>query len=337
MKITTGRCARLSRVAGALAVACLAGTGGFAWFASSPAGAGPKPGLLVVGNLYTGSFTAYDTPAHGDVSPAATTTGPYGYPYNMVSGPGGVWVAEYGTNEILEYSSAQLAAGGAATPIVTLSGAALDGPVGLAFDATGDLWVVNYGSNTMDEFTPGQLSTGGSPTPAVVISTHDSSLDAPETAAFNKAGDLWVVNASTLVEFTPHQLAATGSPTPARTITSTSLAYPYSLAFSPSGTLWVSNQDSDSLVSFTRAQLASGGNQVPAQTITTHGTSLAGPWEIGFNGNGGLWVANGNADSIVKFSGAQLAAGGSPVPAATIRGPATGLEGAAGLVVLPAS
>ncbi len=127
------------------------------------------------------------------------------------------WVANDGNSTVVEFTPAQLAATGSATPAVTLSGAAggsLDDPEGLAFDSAGDLWVTNEGNSTVVEFTRGQLAITGSPTPAVTLSaTAGDSLDDPEGLAFSLAGDLWVANHdnNTVVEFTPGQLAATGS------------------------------------------------------------------------------------------------------------------------------
>ena len=79
------------------------------------------------------------------------------------------------TNELVEFTKAQLATSGSPTPAVTISstklGAAgsLWGPYGLAFTPSGDVWVSNYDKPTAVEFGRGQLATSGSPTPVRTI------------------------------------------------------------------------------------------------------------------------------------------------------------------------
>jgi hypothetical protein len=79
------------------------------------------------------------------------------------------------TNELVEFTKAQLATSGSPTPAVTISstkpGAAgsLWGPYGLAFTSSGDVWVSNFNKPTAVEFARGQLATSGSPTPVRTI------------------------------------------------------------------------------------------------------------------------------------------------------------------------
>jgi len=79
------------------------------------------------------------------------------------------------TNEVVEYTKAQLSTSGSPTPAVTISSTnvgtykSLDGPYSLAFDHTGNLWVENFDGNTTVEFGRDQLSVSGSPTPVRAI------------------------------------------------------------------------------------------------------------------------------------------------------------------------
>jgi len=79
------------------------------------------------------------------------------------------------TNELVEFTKAQLATAGSPTPAVTISstkvGAAgsLWGPYGVAFTSSGDVWVSNYNKPTAVEFGRDQLSKSGSPTPVRTI------------------------------------------------------------------------------------------------------------------------------------------------------------------------
>ncbi len=74
---------------------------------------------------------------------------------------------------------------GMTTPaiVLTANAGSLDGPAGLAFDASGDLWIANMLNNSVVEFTPAQIAASGDPAPATVIT--GSSLSAPFGIAFD--------------------------------------------------------------------------------------------------------------------------------------------------------
>ena len=79
------------------------------------------------------------------------------------------------SNELVEFTKAQLATSGSPRPAVTISstkmGAAgsLWGPYGVAFTPSGDVWVSNYNKPTTVEFARSQLATSGAPTPVRTI------------------------------------------------------------------------------------------------------------------------------------------------------------------------
>jgi hypothetical protein len=79
------------------------------------------------------------------------------------------------TNELVEFTKAQLATSGSPTPAVTISSTGVGaagsvwGPYALAFTSTGDVWVSNYNKPTAVEFGRGQLAKSGSPTPVRTI------------------------------------------------------------------------------------------------------------------------------------------------------------------------
>ena len=200
-----------------------------------------------------------------------------------------LWVADPGSNQVLEYLSSQLVTGSPA-PHVILSGASIGLPEAVAFDAGGNLWVTNAVADTLIKFTPAQLAATGSPTPAVTISDNGGgSLGSPVGEAFDQSGDLWVVARTTLwvVEFTPAQLAATGNPTPNVIIhaNGSSLCNPGLDAFDSSGNLWVANFGCGggvpSVVRFSPAQLVNG-TPVPAATISGGTSGLTGPTAVAF-------------------------------------------------------
>ena len=240
-------------------------------------------------------------------------------------------------NTVVEFTPSQLAVTGSPTPAVTLSATAdsVNKPSGLAFGSSGDLWVTNGGNNTVVEFTPAQLAATGSPTPAVTLSASVGSLAGPNTLAFDRGGDLWVENNAnnTLVEFTPGQLGMSGASAPAVTLSATadSLDNAFSIAFGPSGALWVANSGNNTVVEFTPAQLAATGAPTPAVTLSAVGTSLNSPDGLAFDSAGDLLVMNFPSNTVVEFTPGQLAATGAPTPAATLSATADTLDDPTGL------
>jgi hypothetical protein len=89
------------------------------------------------------------------------------------------------TNELVEFTKAQLATSGSPTPAVTISstkvGAAgsLWGPYALAFTSSGDVWVSNFNKPTAVEFGSGQLAKSGSPTPLRTIAGPNTGMNWP--------------------------------------------------------------------------------------------------------------------------------------------------------------
>jgi len=105
-----------------------------------------------------------------------------------------LWVTNPTLSTVVEFSAGQLSASSRTAPTVTLAANAgsLNGPLGLAFDASGNLWVVNSGSGTVAEFT--ELTSSGSPVPAVTLSAAPGGLEGPTAITFDSQGDLWVSN-----------------------------------------------------------------------------------------------------------------------------------------------
>jgi sugar lactone lactonase YvrE len=192
-----------------------------------------------------------------------------------------LWVANAENGTIVRFDRAQLAAGGAVVPSVTISG--LGHPNSLAFDAAGALWASNTLTNKLFSFSPAQLNTSGFLAPHVVISTLGTTLMGPTGIAFDADGNLWVGNTGnqTLTAFSPAQLATSGSPVPHIVISSNggSLNIPVGLAFDAEGSLWVMG-GADALEKFARTSLAATGAPSPSVRVRLTGYILF--WNVAF-------------------------------------------------------
>lgn len=93
----------------------------------------------------------------------------------MVTGGGPDCFGTPCTNQVVEFTKAELSTSGSPTPAVTISSTkpgadgSLYGPYSLAFTSSGDLWVENFDNNTTVEFSRDQLARSGSPTPRRAI------------------------------------------------------------------------------------------------------------------------------------------------------------------------
>ncbi len=305
-------------------------------------------GNLWVENLENSSVVSF-SPAElvtsGDPIPATRLTQSVGLegPGDVAFDPSGnLWVTNPSdaVNAVVAFTPAQIAAGASRPSIVvTLPGGTTVS--GITFDAAGDLWVADDLSNTISEYRAASLATSGAPTPSVVLSSNGDTLDGPQTMAFDAAGELWVADAGNnhVVEYAAAQLTNSGSPVPAVTLESngTNLVSPVGLTFDGDGDLWVANNYGDSVVEFTKTQLGSSGGPTPAVMISANRGSLDGPIGVAFDASGNLWVTNGSNNSVVAYTASQLSTSGTPTPATTVAGSATGLNRPSGIAIPPAS
>ena len=183
---------------------------------------------------------------------------------------------------------------------------------------TGALWAPVFGKISGVSAT--QLDIGGALIPASSIAQSGDN----KAVVFDANGNMYVSNEPNSIGiYTPAKLAAGGTPTPV-TLTSSALINPVGMAFDSSGNLWVTNTTvlgsalNDSLISFTPAQLAAGGSQTPIKTITSG--DFFDPLGLAFDSAGNLWVSNGTTTSgtLVRFTPAQLTAGGGQTANRTV-------------------
>jgi sugar lactone lactonase YvrE len=99
-------------------------------------------------------------------------------------GSGNLWVTNSAGN-VVEYTPAQLAAGGAPTPTVTLTVSSANRLFGAAFDNRGTLWIADAGSSALYGVTKAQLASSGSVTPSIVETVTLGGGFSPEQPVFD--------------------------------------------------------------------------------------------------------------------------------------------------------
>jgi hypothetical protein len=264
--------------------------------------------VLDGGTMTTGGTVA---PALDEFTPAqlaAHASTPNPTPYKTITYPGikfpqqGIfdangdfWVADNGANEVVEFTPAQLAAGGNVTPNLTLTSTVpFNGPLGIAFSPiTGNLWVANNGGTSIEGFAAASLAGLNG---AQTIAPHDvlndnghGTIQAPWALVFDKSGDLFSSNANapfTIVEFAAGNLGGGegAMPTPNLTIsptnvgTSTTLAAPNGLAFDPLGDLSAASSATPfGTPIYSAAQVKAGGALAPSVFLVGGSTTLNAP------------------------------------------------------------
>jgi large repetitive protein len=192
------------------------------------------------------------------------------------------------------------------------------------------------GAGAIMEFAPG---ANGDVAPQTVISGSATGLNGNTGIALDKAGDLWVANASgaTIAEYGP---AASGNAAPKLTISGsgTHLQYPFRLTFDAAGNLWVGNsqQVNSTVTEYPAAKLQQTSTQpvnlAPIATLAPSGAQTV--TGVAFDPLGGLHVADQHTGALLGF--APGAPSGNPAPSANVTGSNTMLSSIDGVTADPA-
>jgi hypothetical protein len=240
----------------------------------------------------------------------------------------GLWVANSGGPNVLEFLTVQTSAGtrsnlsktrteavaNNAPELINASGA-FASPQDTLFDSAENLWVVDGAGQGVFEFTNTQLQnlgTTNNPTPAFAITNVAGvpGFVAPQFAVFDTAGDLFVedTGANLIDAFTALQLtSASGAGlAPACVFSSADFNGPLGAVFDSSGNLFVAQNGGTTIVRINAADLSltnpacSPGPVVltPEVILSSNTTavptppSINGPWGLALDSRGDLWVSN---------------------------------------------
>lgn len=251
---------------------------------------------------------------------AAMTRSTAGFTFDAA---GNLWALGATTTDppVARYAAASLASSGAKMPDISIDspsfGRGTPGPRFLAFDGKGNLWSTAVAARKVVMFTPAQIAASGNPTATVEL----DGIVGPGALAFDRDGNLWVTAEMRVLKFAAARLgASTMGPdltlqlqTPPPVVIN--LRPGDGLAFDRAGNLWVSC--GSTLVRLTPDDQSGSGMKTltPAVQIGFDVTAL--PHGLAFDESGGLWVA-GSRNAMNRFSAAQLATSGKPMPEITI-------------------
>ena len=240
---------------------------------------------------------------------AATAAGLYFPTGAAMDSQGNLWVADQSNSRVLEYQP-PFTAGMAAS--VALGQTATDGATG------------TYGCNQVGN---GKLPhKPGGPPPSPTSGT----LCYPSRVAFDSKGDLWVADAynNRVLMYPPVEQKQGGVATVVigqqnfqanrSDTTSTTLYYPWDLAFDSNGNLWVADYLNERVLEyqppFTTGMAASavlGQTDFGSATSGTSATKFDGPLGLAFDFSGNLAVADYNNNRTLIFPQSEQFTGGS--------------------------
>jgi sugar lactone lactonase YvrE len=248
---------------------------------------------------------------------------------------GNLWAADGHNNRVVRFSS-PISSGGSESLVLgqssfTASGCAttqtgLCFPTDTAFDSSGNLWVADANNNRVIRFnapfTIGESASivlGQSTFTTNTCATSASGLCGPSGIAFDKSGNLWVVDLSNnrVLRFNaPFSngesasvvLGQTSFTTKASATTRGGLTFPVSLTFDKSGNMWVADVGNDRVLeykpSFTNGKLAS--LVIGQGSFTTTGcaanSGLCNPDGVAFDAVGNLWVSDSVNGREISYS-----------------------------------
>ncbi|HEY6327453.1 MAG TPA: NHL repeat-containing protein [Candidatus Cybelea sp.] len=169
-----------------------------------------------------------------------------------------------------------------------------------------------------------RVAASGNARPIIRIAGSNTTLNSPDSIAFDKSGNVYVANdgANQVAVFAK---GANGNVKPTRMIggSKSHLGPTEGLLVDPFGNLWASDYANDAITDYPPG---AHGNVPPADTISGSKTQLSTPTGMVWNASGSpalLYVANTGGASVVGFG---AGAAGNTAPAVSIAGSNTGLS-----------
>ena len=271
-------------------------------------------------------------------SGGATSATGLNYPIKATAdSSGNLWVADCSNSRVVEYKT-PFASGMAASVVLGepdmntsnggTSATALDCPSGLAFDSKGNLWVSDYDNSRIVEFkapfTSGMAASvvlGQADLNSSTCAATATGLCYPyEGLAFDSKGDLFVGDYGNcrIVEYkAPFSTGMAASIAIGQTdlnssncgTTASTMDSPLGLAFDSKGNLWTGDYTNNRVLEFKSpfttgmsASLVIGQVDYTSSASTTSAAGLSDPYDVSFDSEGNLYVADYGNSRTMMFS-----------------------------------
>jgi len=192
----------------------------------------------------------------------------------VIDSSSNVYVADGEGTTVVKFNSA-----GTYQQTFTTSNPSLNDPHGLALNANGNLLVADEGNARVVQFTPIGSVIG-------ILSSSIPTIDEPTGIAVDSSGNIYIVN-----EGADSILVLNSAGNLLHNFTA-SFDAPFGIALT-SSSIWVSDTDNHRLV---QLNMQTGG------VMSSITTNLEEPTGIAIDSNGYIYVADEEADAIVKFS-----------------------------------
>lgn len=248
---------------------------------------------------------------------------------------GNLWVADEDNSRVLRFKApfrngekASLVIGQAnftsRTCATTQSG--LCDPRGIAFDSEGDLWVADEGNNRVvtyeAPFRNGEMAAEVIGQPNFMTKTcaiTQNSLCSPSSIAFDESGNLWVADFDNnrVLRFNENPsngenatlvIGQTGFTTDACATSQSGLCGASSIAFDPTGDLWVADDDNHRVVTYEspfstgeKAAKVIGQMNFTSSVCAVTQSGLCNASGIAFDPTGDLWVVDHDSHRVLTF------------------------------------
>jgi 6-phosphogluconolactonase (cycloisomerase 2 family) len=241
-------------------------------------------GNIYVTNNGEDTIEVYAAGATGNVAPIRSIIGPpYRYSKGIAIDPinGDIYVAKPLGNAIVIYAPS---ASGHAKPIGSILGSktGLNGPVGIALDASGNIYIANkaLGIQGNESVTVYAAGSTGNVAPIQTIAGTSTGLDNPIQLALDSSSNIYVANYtypnSGNGSLTVYAAGGNGNVAPTETIegAKTELNLPTGIGLDSSDHIYAANSPDSSITVYAAG---SNGNVAPINTISGSKTGLNGP------------------------------------------------------------
>jgi hypothetical protein len=241
--------------------------------------------------------------------------------------------SQAGANEILAFNAKDILNGGSVSPTQQIFSQSFSNAPSIAVDSAANLYIADQPSASIQVFAA--RSNGANVAPSYTI-TSTSYLSAPYGVALGPSGNIYVADPQGGPTGTGaidvFASGTGGNLTPIRQITGagTGLDQPYGIVVDGSGNIYVSNDTGGSGALAGSVEEFNASSSTPVRTISGLNTQLNVPVAVALDGNGNLYVANQNGNSVVVYGPGQT---GNTAPLRVITGSSTQISGPQGVAL----